>query len=159
MADLRPHIAPLAERLTPRARVYMAVAGLRNLALGVVCILMPEYFTSGSYAGIKGALPFTADTSLIVWGAAFLVAGVIATSAAVFGHETHARIGLMTSVVISGSWVGGFAFAQITGAAAGPTGLIVWAAFTAKDLTMLRDPLRNPFEPLVREVLAGRDRA
>lgn len=147
-----PAVSP--ERMTGRARGYLAIAAGRHLVLGTLCAVKPEHFTSGSYDGIKDALPFvTGDGALVVWGVIFIVVGILNVVPVVTGREVYARAGLLLGIVVTGFWIGGFIAAQITGSAAGPSGLVVWSALVLKDLTMLRDPLRNPFEPIVRQMM------
>lgn len=149
--------APETERMTARARGYLAIVASRHLVLGALCASRPEHFTSGSYDGIKDSLPLvTGDGAMVTWGFIFIVVGILNVIPVVTGRETYARAGLLVNVVVTGFWVGGFISAQITGSSAGPSGLIIWASVVAKDLTMLRDPLRNPFEPIVKQMMSVR---
>lgn len=144
---------PPGERMTPRARIYMAICAARHVLLGAACLIDPGGFTSGSFAGVKDVLRWWVgpDEMLRIWGAAFVAVGAICSVAAIAGRVELARIGLLTSVVISAMWVGGFVASIWSGQSAGWSGVIVWGAVTGKDLTMLQDPLRNPFEPLIRK--------
>lgn len=139
-----------AARMTPRARAYMTICALRHVLLGLMCVIRPGDFTSPSYDGVKDVLPVPPDAALVTWGAAFLVIGAIAVWAAVNGSENAARHALTGSVVVTLMWVGGFIWSILTGSLVGWSGVIIWAALAAKDLTMLRDPLRNPFEDMIR---------
>ncbi len=146
-------VPPPGERLTPRARAYMVIVATRHVLVGLVCIAAPGTFRSGSYSGIKQALPFGGDASLCAWGVMFAATGLLAAYAAWSAGEQPARFALLWSVITSAFWVGGFGAAWAAGDLAGWTGPIIWATVTAKDCTMLRSPLRNPFEPVVRKVL------
>ncbi|QZN86869.1 hypothetical protein [Cellulomonas sp. C5510] len=153
---LIPQPAPPGQRMTPRARAYMAICASRHLFLGVMCLWRPQDFTSGSFDGVKDFLWLLhPDTALMVWGAVFVVVGALAGFAAFTGNEDAARHALFVSVVTTFMWAGGFAWSILTGTSAGWSGVIVWSALAAKDLTMLRDPLRNPFEDLVRHGSQG----
>lgn len=143
--------------MTGRARGYLAIVAARHLILGSICVVHPEHFTSGSYEGIKDALPFVSgDGAMVSWGLIFIIVGILNVIPVLTGRETYARAGLLVNVVVTGFWVGGFIAAQIAGTSAGPSGLIIWASVLAKDSTMLRDPMRNPFEPIVRQMAAVR---
>jgi len=143
--------------LTLRARTYMGIVSMRHLLIGAFCLIRPGDFQSPSYGGVKDALGFLApDTALMVYGLAFIIAGVASAVPVVTGGDGAARAGLLISVVVTGLWVGGFFAAIWDGTIAGPTGPVVWCAVLAKDLTMLREPLRNPFEPIVRRIAAER---
>lgn len=144
---------PPGERMTPRARAYMAICAGRHLLLGLACLLDPYGFTSGSFSGVKNFLHWfiPPDPMLRVWGVSFVVVGVLAVAAVMNGRAEIARWGLLASVIVSFCWVGGFIASIATGQSAGWSGVIVWAAIAGKDLTMLQEPLRNPFEPLIRK--------
>lgn len=143
--------------LSPRARVYMGIAAVRHLLVGLFCFFRPGDFTSPSYNGVKGALPFVnPNHSLQAYGVFFILTALTCAWSVVSGREGAARAGLLFSVVTTGFWVGGFFAAALDHTLGGPTGPVVWTAIVAKDLTMLREPLRNPFEPLVRRVIEQR---
>lgn len=149
--------APPEERMTPRARAYLAIVAVSRLILGLLCALRPDHFTSGTYAGLKGALPFVSDDgAMILWGVIFIGVGLLNAVPVVTGRETYARAGLLVAVAATGCWLGGFIGAQLTGEAQGPSGLIAWSIIVSSDLTMLRDPMRNPFEPVVKMMMAVR---
>lgn len=142
------------EYMSMRARAYLGIAAIRHILVGFFCLTMPESFSSSSYEGLRQAVPFVTDAQAIpVWGMAFIFAGVFCAIAACSGREYVARLGLLVSVITTGAMGGGFLAAIVTGDLAGPTGPVVWLAIALKDLTMLRSPLQNPFEPVVRRVL------
>lgn len=136
-------------RMTPRARAYMTICALRHLLLGLMCVARPGDFTSPTYTGIKSVLPLPPDTTMITWGTVFIAVAILATHAGIVGSETTARHALTASVTITFMWIGALISSIITDQSTGWSGTIVWAALAAKDLTMLRDPLRNPFEDLI----------
>lgn len=147
------------QQMTKRAKVYLLIATARHLAVGLACVLAPSSFKSGSYQGIIDALagiPFL--TSIELWGWAFLGTSLACFIGAVIGRETPARVGLVFSVVTTACWAVGFAASMFMGSSAGSTGFFIWAAVAAKDATMLRQPLRNPFEPLVQKLVADKAR-
>jgi hypothetical protein len=144
---------PPGQRMTPRARVYMAICAARHLLLGIACLLNPEGFTSGSFSGVKNVLHWLVppDPMLRIWGVVFVGVGAVCALAVLLGRPEIARNVLLASVIVSFCWTGGFIASIWTGQSAGWSGVIVWAAVAGKDLTMLQDPLRNPFEPLIRK--------
>ena len=151
MSLIREHLGP--PMMTHRARAYLVIVGARCLALAVCCLAMPGSFRSPSYEVIKQVIPSpSAQAALAIWGVVFGVGAILAVVAAVAGNEDVARWALVVSALTSSLWVGGFFAAMFTGTLTGPTGPIVWGAVVLKDLTMLRQPLRNPFEPLIRKV-------
>lgn len=151
------HRAPQDERMSPRARFYMAVVAARTFALAVFCLVAPEDFTSQSYRGIIAALDeLTTDTAIRFWGGVFLLTAIVALFATFTGREAEARAALILSIFGAGCWAGGFIAAMIGGYGAGPTGVVIWTAIVLKDASMLRQPLRNPFEPIARKVLGQR---
>lgn len=145
---------PPRERMTPRARFYMGVVATRSTLLGLFCVLGPQLFSSVTYHGLMSAFhPIPGETTIRLWGIAWLVTAVTAWYATATGREGEARAALMMSIVSSACWAMGFTIAVMNGISTGPTGTIVWWALVFKDGTMLRQPLRNPFEPLVQRVL------
>ena len=143
------------QHMSRRAKVYLMVAAARHLIIGFICVLDPGSFTSGSYRGVIDALSgIPIGPAIVLWGYLFLVTGLACLTAAIVGKETPARVGLLFSVVTTACWAGGFFAAILGGSSAGATGAIIWAAVALKDATMLRQPLRNPFEPLIQKVTA-----
>jgi hypothetical protein len=140
--------------MTPRARAYITIAGLRHLLVGAFCLAAPEQFRSSSYQPIKTALPAPESQALLWWGVMFVGTAMLAATAAVRGREGIARWALLASVLSSAVWAAGFVAGAIEGVLTGPTGPIIWTAVTLKDITMLRAPMRNPFEPVIRKALA-----
>lgn len=138
--------------MSGRARVYVAIAAARHLALGLCCLLIPEYFTSPSYAPIKGALFIPTDLAMVAWGWTILALGVLCVIPALTGNVRVARMGLLFSVFMTALWFGGFLWAACVGLSAGPLGIILLGAITAKDTVQLADPMRTPFEDWGRGV-------
>ena len=145
--------------MTRRARVYMFTAAGRHLVVGACCAFYPQAFMSGTYLGITSAFSYLPMLHvIIIWGWLFIFTGIMCVMAGITGSEKAARTGLLLSVVTTACWGGGFLAAIITGVSSGPTGAVVWLALALKDATMLRQPLRNPFEPLVQKVIADQRR-
>lgn len=143
------------ERMTARARAYMAIAAARHLLIAGFCLFAQDTFASPSYQGLRDAVPFVSDSAAIpFWGFAFLITGSACAFGGIRGSEGVARWALLMSVITTAAVGGGFLAAWFQGSLAGPTGPVIWFAIAFKDLTMLGNPLRNPFEPVVKRVLA-----
>lgn len=141
----------LPEQMTGRARMYLAIAAVRHLLIAASTWLFTPYFTSPSFGQIRTIMP------LQWWGILFAGAGLTCGIGALIGRETLARVGLILSASSSALWAGGFLAAALTGHTAAPTGVIIWWAVAFKDLVVCRQPLRSPFEPLVRMLNASKD--
>jgi len=144
-------------KMSLRARAYLGITAAFHLTLGSFCLLVPETFLSSSYEGLRHALPVPAGLALVSWGALFALVGTICAFAAVFGREPVARVALMMSVIVTGAVAGSFLASWMSGTLQGPTGPLIWLTLAFKDMTMLRNPMRNPFEPVVQRVLANHD--
>lgn len=140
--------------MTARARFLVVIVAARNLALGASLLLLPERFTSNSYAVIS-SLPWA------VWGVGMLVVGVVCVAAAITMDELTARVGVGLSATVSLVWAVGFALATLPGdhPPASPAGVIVWASLTAKDFLIVSYPMASPFEPIINRIAAMGARA
>ena len=132
--------------MTWRARGYLTIAGARHFLTGLAAVLMHELFPQVDLG-----------LSIFAWGILFLVGGTHLWFAAATGSENHARIGLALSAVVTSVWAAGFLAAWAGGVVASPLGGILFATLTFKDLTIVRDPMRSPFEPIIREYVDRSD--
>lgn len=139
-----PKIDQSPEAMTNRARGYMGVVSGRHLFVGFSALLMPDRFTSASFAAITNAWPLWA------WAAVSLLIGCIAGIASVWRREALARVGLIASATLSGAVALGLTIAIFASPVAGVMGAIIFTAVTAKDLIVCQDPIRAPFEALRR---------
>lgn len=151
---------PLHSHMTPRARAYMAICSVRHLLLGIALVAAPQAFKSQTYDGIKDLLPLPSDVALAGWGGIFIATGILAGVAALIGREGEARWALLASVLTTALWAGGFTVYVTAhwiqmGELVNPSGPLIWLAVALKDITMLRNPLVNPFEQLVRQAGTG----
>lgn len=151
----RPSLHVPAERLSPRARFYLGVALAQHAVIGTAALCEPTYFAGPSFDGIKSALPgIPPGQAMYVWGVLLLAVTALCGWAALAGSEGLARAALLASVLVEGVWLGGYvASAVAAGGLFSIVGIAVWSALIGRDLTMLRQPLRNPFEPILRRVL------
>ena len=62
------------------------------------------------------------------------------------------------SAVITSLWAMSFALAWHEGGVVSPVGAIIATSLTAKDLVICRQPMRSPFEPLVKEYVGPQGR-
>lgn len=148
------HLATDEVRMSARARAYLAIAGLRHLLVGMICVLIPGDFYSVSYQQLEKVLaPAPFAGGIQAWGGLFIVAALILFAATLTQKESHARFALILSVVLTMMWAGGFVAALVHGQLQGPLGPIPWFALAAKDLVVCAQPLRAPFEPLVQRFL------
>lgn len=149
---LLPLPRPAPERMTGRAQSYLTVAAARHLLIGGACLADPRSFRSSSYDQIKELAP----GGLFAWGVVGVLVGAACLVGSIAKREDVARAGLLGSAFITSLWAGGLFAAWHAGTLSGPTGPIIWTALTFKDLVVCRQPLRSPFEPLVRDALARR---
>lgn len=144
MAVNLPTPRPLPpEVMTWRARSYLIVAAIRNGVIGGAIVGQPETFDTPSFDSLRSLAP------LLVWGLAMLFGAGHLTYAAITGKENQARIALIVSASVTGFWAAGFAIVYSRGLAT-VVAFVLLGALAAKDLIVLAQPLRSPFEPLVR---------
>lgn len=131
-------MTPVRLEMTWRARFYLTVAGFRHGALAASALLSPD-------------LP-DVDLGLPIrwWGVVFLVGAAGLLWAAKEASETWARVALGVSAVVTSVWAAGFTAFWLTGQWS-PLPAILFLALTLKDLTIVGDPMRSPFEPMLRE--------
>ena len=131
---------------------------MQHATIGGWCVLDPAAFASSAFAGLRSALPFVdPGQAMATWGAVLLNIAVLCVVAAIVASEGWARAALLASVVVEGMWLGGYLYSVAHGLLIGPVGPIIWSCVVARDLSMLRTPLRNPFEPVARRVLGEGD--
>lgn len=133
------------DQMSGRARFYLGIAATRHILVALCTWFLADRFTAPSFDQILAILP------LWCWGVAFAGAGLACGAAAIIGHETLARVGLILSAGSTALWAGGFLAALMAGPAnVGIVGVIIWWALAAKDLVVCRQPIRSPFESLAR---------
>ena len=140
------------EQMTWRARAYLTVGALRHLLIGSAIVAAEDQFDSDSFSVIISILPLAA------WGVVFLVGGLHLAYAAVRAREGAARTALVMSAGMTAAWGMGFLLAFIQGGVVSPVGAILFSALAAKDLVVCAQPLRSPFEPIVRKYTRDSER-
>lgn len=147
------------DEMSSRARWYLAIASLVHGVLGVLMLVRPEDFSTPGFVGMKRTFYLlTNDNAISVWGGLYILVGVLCGIGVANRRRLWAQIGLASSVIVTGATFSTFAYAIWIGVSTGWFGLIFAAGLTAKDYIGLRDPMRNPFEDLAREVVAARSR-
>lgn len=130
--------------MTWRARAYLSVASARHLLVGAATIALSDDFNGDSFSVIISIFP------LWLWGAIFVLGGIHLAYAAWYGVEGQARAALAVSAGMTAAWAAGFTLAYLQGGVVSPVGAILFGALCVKDLVQCAQPLRSPFEPLVR---------
>lgn len=139
-----PHQRPGSE-MTWRARAYLIVTALQNIGIGTACLLRSETFNGDAFQKIRDIAPLWA------WGIIFLAGGLHLAVAAAKSHEILARVGMPLSALIISLWAAGFVLAYEEGGAVSPVGALIAISLTLKDLIVCAQPMRSPFDPVVKE--------
>lgn len=127
-----------------RARAFLSVLAGRHIAVGVLCALAPQWFTSSSFVVLRSLLPIRA------WGVVLIVTGAAAVVAAATCSEPWARGSLVVSAGVTAAWCAAFTAAGFRGMLDAPQLPITWAALVSKDLILSAMPLRTPLEDAAR---------
>lgn len=135
----------IVDEMTWRAKAYLSICAARHGLLGISTLLVPNTFQGPAFEEIRGA------ASLTVWGMIFIAGGLHLTYAAWTGKETAARSAMTVSAIVTSVWAAGFIMAFEPGGVVSPVAAILFSALTLKDLVICRQPMRSPFEPLVRK--------
>lgn len=143
---LVPSVPP--EAMTPKARQYLLITALYFFLMGLSMLLSPERFSSPSFEIVANRIPFGLDG----WATIHLLTSLLALHAARVGREKPAWLALIIGAGILGAWTYGFFVAlQISGEAS-VSPLWAYGALTLYHLTQARQPLRAPFDPLIRSM-------
>lgn len=126
----------------------MAVLGVRHILVGLYALLLPGLFSGPGFTEARNLLPWLLpDHALDVWGVAFILVGVVGAGAGLTRDAPAARAALGASIILTFFWIGTVVASILSGT--GPQGIVgvtLWGALAAKDIIMLRNPLRVPFE-------------
>lgn len=141
------HQHPDGQRMTPRARWYLNIGGVRHLAVGGFTLFFPGMFANPSW------IPIISYAPLWAWAMGFIVAGVICITASIIRSANWARIGLIMSASITlacGVGIGlGIALAWVHGVQVTPIIVFLLLSLAAKDFAVCTQPMRSPFENLM----------
>jgi hypothetical protein len=129
-------------RLPGRARVFLAVVAVQNVALGLACLLLTGYYIvpARAFDLLRELAPMTA------WGWLQVAVGLAASWAVVFADRGWARAALLGSAAISGMWTAALTI-EFVGLARTPERIspmlpLLWLALTGKDLVIAWQPFR-----------------
>jgi hypothetical protein len=145
------------ERMTTRARVFMAVVATRNIVVGLSLLLAQKQYGEPNLAFgvVRAVMPIP------VWGIAMVAIGILAGCSAAALLRPWATWAIALSATISGTWCMclSIQFVQVLQVAGGlsPMLPVLWGALTAKDLVIAWQPMRSPFEPVIRRLLSDSD--
>lgn len=135
--------------LSMRARAYLWSYFVANLLMGATLISFPGSFQSQSFEALKASWP------LQWWGGVFLVASAATFWGAYRGTERPARWALLANLVPTGGFFAGFTVALIQNTSSSPSGVVAWGLLTVINFIMMANPLRTPFEDMVKEIIEG----
>lgn len=153
MASLFPHVPP--EQMTPRARAYLFAIAVYCLVIGLACVVLHPDFVSPAFNVIKDRMPFQFKG----WASVQMLVGVIAFWASWRGNERFAWYGLIGAAVVSGLWATWFWWPFLVLKHLPPNASFIlillgttFSLVTAHNLIQARQPLRSPFEPVLRSI-------
>lgn len=149
MVTIYPHVPE--EQMTWRARAYLVVGALRHLGVGATGLAVPDTYDGDSFKILLSVL------SLDLWAILFIVGGFHLGFAAIRGSVGHARVALIISAAMTSAWAMGFYLAFFAGGVVSPLGAILFSALVLKDLVQCGQPLRSPFEPIVRRYVTRQE--
>jgi hypothetical protein len=136
--------------MTTRARAYLIIGGLRHLLIGAFTLRFQTQYASAAYIPIVGAFPLWA------WAGAMLAAAVLMGTAAVLRSCGIARVGLVISasvtLAIGVGITAGIIGVWASGGKATPISAILLLALACKDFAVCAQPIRSPFEPILRRL-------
>lgn len=132
--------------LSLRARAYLWSYTLANLVMGSLLVALPSAFQSQSFGALRALFP------LPVWGFIYLAVALVTCYGAYRGTERPARAALLANLFTTGGFFAGFTAAMIDNTSSSPSGPIAWGLLTVLNLIMLSNPLRTPFEDLVKGI-------
>lgn len=138
------HVPP--EKMTVRARLYLAIGAARHLSVAAIAFVAANYYDGSPWAVLISVL------SLKVWALAFFIGGLHFAYSATVGDEAQARVALVVSAALTASWAAGFFLSAVEGSATAVFIGVLLAALAGKDLVVCAQPLRSPFEPIVRKI-------
>lgn len=141
--------------MTPRARLYLLAIAIYCLIVGAACALLHPDFVSPAFNVIKDRMPFR----LKGWAFAQISVGIISFWACWRAKETLAWYALIGSAVVSGLWATWFIYPLFVLDHVSETAQFVlillgsgFSLLTALNLVQARQPLRSPFEPILRSI-------
>ena len=146
--------------MTRRARWYLGIATFRHGSLGLFCLIMPWLFGNAAFVPILNFLPIWG------WGAAMTACALVCGLAAFLRSGDWARWAMVISATIttvlavgvligiSTVWLDWLAEPSLNPSIALPSPVlpIILGSIAAKDFVVCAQPIRSPFESVVRLV-------
>ena len=132
------------EAMTLRARAYLAVVTLRHFAVAVILLTLLGGLPSASLAG------FDASTPLVTWGWLSVTVGAIAFVGGTWRSERWARTALISSAALTGAMAAALGLSWHSLTVLGWVVLVLLLAITGKDMIVCGDPIRSPFEAVLK---------
>jgi hypothetical protein len=129
-------------RRAGRARAFLGVVAVQNVALGLACLLLTEYYIvpDRAFDLLRELAPMT------VWGWLQIAVGLAASWAVLSADRGWARAALLGSAAISGMWMVALAieFWELAGTPERISAMLplLWLALCGKDLVIAWQPLR-----------------
>lgn len=141
-----PAVPP--EVMTPSARRYLLATALYCVFMGLALIFLQDRFQSASFTSIAAIPPGGLNT----WGVCHIAVGLLAVSAGWRGHHFLARLALIFAASLVGTWDVCFWLAYSHDPKASISGPLAYAFVTYIHMLQSRQPLRIPFDPILRAV-------
>lgn len=141
--------------MTPRARLYLLAIAVYCLIIGAACIYLHPNFVSPAFNVIKDKMPFR----LRGWAVLQIGVGITSFWACWKASERFAWYALTGSAIVSGLWATWFLYPLFVLDGVSETARFVlillgsgFSLLTALNLVQARQPLRSPFEPILRSL-------
>lgn len=142
------------DAMTLRARWYLTIGASRHLLIGLFAISKAHQF--GSIY-----IPVISYAPLWTWGSIFVLTALICYTACLLRSASWARLGLIfsaTSTLAVGVGIGlGVALAWRDGQQVTPILPILLLSLAAKDYAVCTQPMRSPFEQLLKQTTQSVD--
>lgn len=140
-----------------RARAYLLVGAARHVALAASAVWLSQALDDDTDLVVVRILP------LSIWGVVLAFGALHLAYAALVGSGDHARTALVVSAGMTTAWAVGSGFSAINATSTAWSGAlfvisILLMALALKDLIQCADPLRAPFDPVIRRVISGHER-
>lgn len=144
LVDMLPSRDCSPEAMTPRARAYLAVVTSRHFAVAVIMLGLPHRLPRAPYVAFNAAAP------LYVWGVASLVVGAFAFIGGTWRSEWWARVSLISSATLTAAMTTALLMSWSVLTSFGLMAAVLLLAVTSKDMIVCQDPIRSPFEAVLR---------
>ncbi len=131
------------DRMSPRARAYLAIAGIRCVVIGFVLLCMGGDLAANVYPLTPTPLAFAA------WIALWTGIGLGNLSASVLSSQRIARFALVATATATAVWAASITVRVLEQPSSLVIAPLLWWALAFKDLVVARQPLYSPFEDIL----------